>query len=77
MTAALAVLDHPLDTLVVGVHVDGDRHRDGLDGAVFGRGVDPDQLVARGYGESEPVASNDTPAGRERNRRVELRIIKR
>ena len=31
------------------------------------------QLVARGYGEAEPVADNDTAAGRARNRRIEFR----
>jgi OmpA-OmpF porin, OOP family len=30
------------------------------------------QLIARGYGESNPVASNSTEQGREQNRRVEL-----
>ncbi len=35
-------------------------------------GVDPARLEATGKGESEPVASNDTPAGRQSNRRVEL-----
>jgi outer membrane protein OmpA-like peptidoglycan-associated protein len=33
-------------------------------------GIDPDRLVARGYGESMPVASNLTEEGRARNRRV-------
>lgn len=36
------------------------------------RGVAADQLVARGYGPSDPVAPNATPEGRARNRRVEL-----
>lgn len=36
------------------------------------RGVAPDRMTARGYGPASPVASNDTPEGRARNRRVEL-----
>lgn len=32
-------------------------------------------LTVRGYGEAEPVEDNATEAGRERNRRVELRIL--
>lgn len=36
------------------------------------QGVDADQLRATGRGEANPVASNDTRDGRERNRRVEL-----
>lgn len=35
-------------------------------------GISPDNLAARGFGESRPVASNDTDAGRRQNRRVEL-----
>lgn len=35
-------------------------------------GVAAARLVAQGYGESKPVASNRTPEGRARNRRVEL-----
>lgn len=37
------------------------------------RRIAPDRLQARGYGESRPVASNDTDEGRARNRRVMLR----
>jgi OOP family OmpA-OmpF porin len=37
-------------------------------------GVAADTISARGYGEDEPMASNDTAAGRAENRRVELRV---
>ena len=40
-------------------------------------GVDADRLTARGYGESQPVADNETAEGRADNRRVELRIVNR
>jgi len=36
------------------------------------RGVSSDQMTARGYGESMPVADNSTQEGREANRRVEF-----
>jgi len=39
-------------------------------------GISPDRLVAVGYGEHQPVASNETAEGRQRNRRVVLRIAK-
>lgn len=38
------------------------------------QGIDRSEIEAEGEGESEPIASNETPAGRARNRRVELRI---
>jgi chemotaxis protein MotB len=36
------------------------------------QGVNPSLLNARGFGEANPVASNDTAEGRARNRRVEI-----
>jgi outer membrane protein OmpA-like peptidoglycan-associated protein len=38
------------------------------------QGLDPSSIVATGFGKSNPVASNDTPAGRQQNRRVEIII---
>ena len=38
-----------------------------------GRGVAASRLTAIGFGESQPVASNDTEEGRALNRRVELK----
>ncbi|WP_225072957.1 OmpA family protein [Desulfuromonas sp. CSMB_57] len=37
--------------------------------------LDGTRLVARGYGESRPIADNGTSAGRRRNRRVELSVL--
>ncbi len=41
------------------------------------QGIEPERLRARGYGKSRPVASNGNDAGRQQNRRVEFRIIRR
>jgi len=38
------------------------------------QGLDPTSIVATGFGKSNPVASNDTTAGRQQNRRVEIII---
>ena len=38
------------------------------------QGVSRDRLVIEGYGEDQPVASNETSYGREQNRRVEVAI---
>jgi outer membrane protein OmpA-like peptidoglycan-associated protein len=40
-------------------------------------GVGAERVVANGYGEAYPVASNDTEDGREQNRRVEVVILDR
>lgn len=39
------------------------------------KGVDPSRLIATGYGETMPVADNNTKSGRQQNRRVELKSI--
>lgn len=40
---------------------------------LISKGVAANRLTARGYGPTQPVASNTTPQGRAQNRRVELR----
>lgn len=39
-----------------------------------GRGIDSRRIIARGFGETRPVAGNETSTGRQRNRRVELTL---
>lgn len=39
------------------------------------QGVNSARLATSGFGETQPVASNETPQGRADNRRVELRIV--
>ena len=38
-------------------------------------GIDPSRLEYKGYGFMQPIASNDSPAGRAQNRRVEFKIL--
>jgi outer membrane protein OmpA-like peptidoglycan-associated protein len=38
-------------------------------------GIDPGRVLARGYGKAYPVAGNDTAAGRQKNRRVDIVIL--
>ncbi|MBN2973062.1 OmpA family protein [Roseomonas aeriglobus] len=40
-----------------------------------GRGVNPARLGTRGFGETQPIASNATEDGRAANRRVEIKIV--
>jgi chemotaxis protein MotB len=41
---------------------------------MISQGVNPSLISAQGFGDSDPVASNDTPEGRAQNRRVELTL---
>ncbi len=41
---------------------------------LVGKGVDASRLESEGFGESEPVVDNKTAAGRQLNRRVEMKI---
>jgi chemotaxis protein MotB len=41
---------------------------------LISQGVKPDLVEAQGFGDSDPVASNATAAGRAQNRRVELSL---
>ena len=39
------------------------------------KGINKSRLTAKGYGKDQPVTSNDTDAGRQLNRRVEMKIL--
>jgi len=41
-----------------------------------GKGVNPNHLQAIGLGAKDPIASNDTPEGRQQNRRVEIEPLR-
>ncbi|MGP0074660.1 MAG: OmpA family protein [Bryobacteraceae bacterium] len=49
-------------------------HAQAVRAALIARGARPVAVVAVGYGDSRPIASNATAAGREQNRRVEVVI---
>jgi chemotaxis protein MotB len=38
-------------------------------------GIEPERLVATGRAEYAPVAENDSPEGRQKNRRIEITLI--
>jgi len=82
---ATTLRDYPSTTVDVIGHADstGDEaHNQELSenrafavgSVLINNGVQRERLVARGMGETQPVASNSTAAGREQNRRVEIRL---
>jgi OOP family OmpA-OmpF porin len=87
LDAAASVLqDNPDVRISIEGHTDSigtDEYNQGLSlrraEAVFrylvNRGVAPERMEAVGYGESRPVADNETEIGRQQNRRTELRMI--
>ena len=77
------LLAHPGLTLQIEGHTDSvgtedfnqqlsERRSDSVRDFLAEQGVAGSTMTARGFGKSQPVASNDTPEGRQRNRRVEL-----
>lgn len=44
---------------------------------IVSQGIDAFRLTAHGYGESNPIDTNDTEAGRANNRRVEFTVVKK
>lgn len=42
---------------------------------LIGKGIAADRLTAVGYGEEQPIATNDTDEGRQMNRRTEFKIL--
>jgi outer membrane protein OmpA-like peptidoglycan-associated protein len=43
---------------------------------LINKGIPKSRLVAKGYGEENPVATNDTDEGRQKNRRTEFKVLK-
>lgn len=77
------LLDYPKTAVVVQGHTDSsgseehnqalsERRAQSVRNYLIGRGVDSGRMTAVGYGESLPVAPNDTESGREQNRRVDV-----
>ncbi len=49
---------------------------DAVKSRLVARGISPDRITTRGYGKKYPVARNDTIAGRKKNRRVEVLLLR-
>lgn len=82
-----AMLDHPEITLVqIEGYTDSrggeafnqqlsKERAESVRQALIARGVSPERLVAKGFGEARPLADNASAEGRAMNRRVEIRVL--
>jgi outer membrane protein OmpA-like peptidoglycan-associated protein len=52
-----------------------ERRADSVRDALTGMGIANDRILTKGLGKSSPVGDNDTAAGRQENRRVEVLIL--
>jgi outer membrane protein OmpA-like peptidoglycan-associated protein len=77
------LLAHPGLTMQIEGHTDSvgsdgfnvklsEQRADAVKDFLGEQGVSPSSITAQGFGKAEPVATNDTPEGRQRNRRVEI-----
>jgi OOP family OmpA-OmpF porin len=57
-------------------NLDLSRHRaQSVSEYLHALGIESARMEARGYGEAQPMDTNSTDVGRERNRRVEFRVL--
>jgi outer membrane protein OmpA-like peptidoglycan-associated protein len=40
------------------------------------KGIATTRIVPKGYGDTQPIASNDTDANKQKNRRTEVRVVR-
>lgn len=80
------LIDNPTLKIELGSHTDSkgsDEYNQKLSQSrsqsvvnyLIGKGISTDRLVAKGYGETMPVATNDSEAGRQENRRTDFKIL--
>jgi outer membrane protein OmpA-like peptidoglycan-associated protein len=78
-------MEHPDRPVVIEGHTDSTGSSDynlqlsesraaAVERVLLQNGIPPEQIRVRGFGESAPVTSNETAAGRQQNRRVEIVI---
>jgi len=91
LTAVQAIFkEHPTFLIYIEGHTDSvlsqrgipnqqlsDERAKALKDYLVKKGINPGQLEAKGFGDTEPVASNDDEAGRAQNRRVELLLFQK
>ncbi|AMV71205.1 OmpA family protein [Desulfuromonas carbonis] len=82
---AQVLVQYPQTNILIAGHTDSsgaeaynqqlsERRAQVVMNSLAGQGVNPARLTTIGYGESRPIADNNTEAGRQLNRRVEITI---
>jgi outer membrane protein OmpA-like peptidoglycan-associated protein len=85
-SVAQTLREYPSTTVDVAGHADStgpdaynqslsQRRADSVAQALIANGVQPVRVVAVGFGEARPIADNNTVAGRQANRRVEIKLV--
>ncbi len=80
------LMQYPETTIVISGHTDSvgaqaynqklsERRAETVKQTLVKLGVPPSRMTTIGYGKTRPIASNNTEAGRQLNRRVEIRIV--
>lgn len=80
---AATLASHPEIKVMVAGHTDSDgddaynkdlsqRRAQSVVNYLVDNGVSRDNMIAKGYGEEQPIAANDSAEGKAENRRVEL-----
>ena len=83
---AATLAEYPKTMIDVLGHTDSDgseaynqalseRRAQSVSSYLSGHGVASVRMATKGYGEMQPIASNETPAGKQANRRVEIKIV--
>lgn len=78
--------DYPDASLIVDGHTDAtgteeynqwlsEKRAESVKNYIADHHIDASRITTNGYGQSKPVAANDTPEGRQQNRRVEVTIV--
>ena len=52
-----------------------ERRAESVRNYMIGKGIDASRIEARGAGPDQPLVPNDQPGGRQKNRRIEFRIL--
>jgi outer membrane protein OmpA-like peptidoglycan-associated protein len=79
--------DHPTMEIAIAGHTDSvgtpatnrqlsEDRANAVEAYLIGKGIAAKRLRTHGYGETQPIAPNNTESGRQQNRRVEFTIIK-